>query len=78
MAKEVMKRGGLFGTVLNAAKEVALERFIGGNIKFLQIANLVRKVLDHPDIGFASDKRDYSMDDVIFVDQKTRELTQVL
>ena len=78
MAKEVMKRGGLFGTVLNAAKEVALDRFIRGNIKFLQIANLVRKVLDHPDIGFASDKTDYSIDDVIFVDQKTRELTQVL
>ena len=64
--------------VLNAAKEVALDRFIGGNIKFLQIANLVRKVLDHPDIGFASDKSDYSIDDVIFVDQKTREVTQVL
>ena len=74
LAEEVMKRGGLFGAVLNAAKEIALNRFIAGEIGFLQMADLVKSTIDHSKITFAGKKNIYSLDDVIFIDKLTREL----
>jgi len=69
-----MKRGGLFGAVLNAAKEIALNRFIAGEIGFLQMADLVKNTIDHSKITFASNKNIYSLDDVIAIDKLAREL----
>ena len=46
---EVAKRGGTAGAALNAADEVAVKRFLGGEIAFPDIARLCRRVLDdHP------------------------------
>ena len=46
---EVARRGGTAGAALNAADEVAVKRFLGGEIAFLDIARLCRRVLDdHP------------------------------
>ena len=45
LAREVMAMGGLAGAVFNAAKEAALDAFIGGRISFLDMARIVERVL---------------------------------
>lgn len=46
---EVIRRGGTTGAVLNAANEVAVARFLDGEIGFLDIARCCRAVLDSHD-----------------------------
>ncbi len=46
LARDVMRDGGLSGAVFNAAKERALDHFLGRRIGFLQMAELVERVLD--------------------------------
>lgn len=43
---EVAARGGTAGAVLNAANEVAVEAFLGGEIPFLDVPRVCRAVLD--------------------------------
>lgn len=43
---EVARRGGTAGAVLNAANEVAVERFLAGEIPFAAIPQLCREVLN--------------------------------
>ena len=78
LAREVMCKGHLWGAAFNAAKEVALDRFIGSDIGFLDMAQLVEAVLrelDHVgDLNTAS--RD--LQDILQVDQATRELARTL
>jgi len=49
LAYEVMKRGGTAGAALNAANEVAVSRFLGGEIGFLDIPRACRAGLDQHD-----------------------------
>ncbi len=44
---EVARRGGTCGAVLNAANEVAVERFLHGDLGFLDITRACRAALDH-------------------------------
>jgi 1-deoxy-D-xylulose-5-phosphate reductoisomerase len=44
---EVARRGGTAGAVLNAANEVAVGRFLAGEIRFPQIVQACRSVLEH-------------------------------
>ena len=46
LARHVMEQGGLAGAVFNAAKERALDRFIVGTIGFMDMAEVVERVLD--------------------------------
>jgi 1-deoxy-D-xylulose-5-phosphate reductoisomerase len=46
LARAVMQARGLSGAVFNAAKEVALDRFIAGRLRFLQMAEVVEATLD--------------------------------
>jgi len=46
LAREVMATGGGAGAVFNAAKEVALDQFIAGAIKFTDMSPLVEATLD--------------------------------
>lgn len=46
LAYRVLEIGGLAGAVFNAAKESALDRFISGDIGFLDMARLVETVLE--------------------------------
>ncbi|MBI1249191.1 1-deoxy-D-xylulose-5-phosphate reductoisomerase [bacterium] len=49
LGKEVAKRGGTCGAVLNAANEVAVQQFLEGKIRFTDIYRVGRHVLDeHP------------------------------
>lgn len=53
LAYEVMGRGGLSGAVFNAAKDMALDRFMARQIGFTQMADVVKATLDQllPDDG---------------------------
>lgn len=42
---EVARRGGTCGAVLNAANEVAVERFLNGSLRFLEIPAACRQIL---------------------------------
>jgi 1-deoxy-D-xylulose-5-phosphate reductoisomerase len=44
---EVARRGGTCGAVLNAANEAAVERFLRGDLGFLDISRACRAALDH-------------------------------
>ncbi|WP_420398252.1 1-deoxy-D-xylulose-5-phosphate reductoisomerase [Nioella sp.] len=46
LARQVMATGGGAGAVFNAAKEVALDHFIAGRIRFTDMAGLVEATLD--------------------------------
>lgn len=46
LARDVMALGGHSGAAFNAAKEVALDRFIAGQIRFLDMARLVERTID--------------------------------
>jgi 1-deoxy-D-xylulose-5-phosphate reductoisomerase len=45
-AYEAAKAGGTYPTVLNAANEMAVARFLAGEISFLRIAEIIRSALD--------------------------------
>ncbi|MDA5094882.1 1-deoxy-D-xylulose-5-phosphate reductoisomerase [Aliiroseovarius sp. KMU-50] len=45
LAREVMAAGGLTGAVFNAAKEIALDGFIAGEIGFMDMAGIVEETL---------------------------------
>lgn len=75
LAYEAVLRGPLFGAVLNAAKEVALDKFISGHIQFLQITSLVRAVLDSRELEKIEGKSADNIDDVIYADSLTRRVT---
>lgn len=55
LAGEVMRRGGVAGAHLNAAKEVALDRFLARDVGFLDMSRIVAHVLDRLDAGGAAD-----------------------
>ena len=46
LGREVMLRGGLSGAIFNAAKEIALDSFIAGQIRFPDMATVVEEVLN--------------------------------
>ncbi|MEP1519518.1 1-deoxy-D-xylulose-5-phosphate reductoisomerase [Ascidiaceihabitans sp.] len=72
LAREVMERGGLSGAVFNAAKETALDGFIGGHLKFTAMADVVDAVLTRMDGhgGHIDDKM--TLDNVAHVDHLAR------
>ncbi|NRD78873.1 1-deoxy-D-xylulose-5-phosphate reductoisomerase [Bacillus sp. BRMEA1] len=65
--------GGTMPTVLNAANEVAVEAFLNGKIRFLQIEDLIEKalsvhqVIEHPSLKLIQE-----------VDRETREFVRSL
>jgi 1-deoxy-D-xylulose-5-phosphate reductoisomerase len=54
LAREAGRVGGTMPAVFNAANEVAVARFVGGQIGFLQIFETVEKVMQaHHTVGHA-------------------------
>jgi 1-deoxy-D-xylulose-5-phosphate reductoisomerase len=51
LGHEVARRGGTCGAVLNAANEAAVERFLAGELAFLDIPRACRSILDHHDFS---------------------------
>jgi 1-deoxy-D-xylulose-5-phosphate reductoisomerase len=66
-AYEAGKAGGTLPTVLNAANEVAVDAFLSGRVKFLQIEDLIEKALEtHQNI------KEPDLQTIQYVDQETR------
>jgi 1-deoxy-D-xylulose-5-phosphate reductoisomerase len=67
LAREAIEAGGSAPTVLNAANEVAVARFLAGGIAFPEIAGIVAKAPDENDLAAPK-----SIADVLEIDQLTR------
>ena len=65
---EAIKKGGAYPCIVNAANEVAVQFFLDGKIKFLQIGELVRSAFEHFEY-----REIRSYDDVISADMAARE-----
>ncbi len=69
LAREAMKKGGAWPCALNAADEVAVAAFLEGRLKFLEIAEVIEKVLERtPRTKFSS------MEDVVAADAEARRV----
>jgi 1-deoxy-D-xylulose-5-phosphate reductoisomerase len=68
LAREALERGGSAPIVLNAANEVAVASFLGGSIRFVDIAKLVEEALVEAD--FVNPR---SIEDVLEIDATTRK-----
>ena len=71
LAWRAIASGGTAGAVLNAANEVAVEAFLGGRIRFGDIANLVGRACEECPARSAS-----SLDDIREADAEARRLVQ--
>ena len=67
LALETAKKGGTFPAVLSAADEVAVDLFLKGHIRFLDIYNIIEKVVeDH------NSKADGSVENILLADEWAR------
>jgi 1-deoxy-D-xylulose-5-phosphate reductoisomerase len=73
IAREVMARGGLAGAVFNAAKETALDGFIGGHLKFTQMSDVVSQTLEEMDATGGRIDATMTLDNVLETDHLARK-----
>ncbi len=78
LARQVMQTGGMAGCVFNAAKEVALDCFIAGNIGFLDMSGLVEATLNRLSADNRLGKAATSLEEVLEVDQVARTTARAL
>ena len=69
LAREALKAGGAAPIVLNAANEIAVAKFLGGGLKFLDIARVVEGTLNRSNSAVPS-----CIDDIGDIDQAARRL----
>lgn len=72
LARSVMEIGGLAGAVFNAAKEIALDAFIAGQIGFLDMAGVVETVLERFSATTALGTRPRTLDMILGADREAR------
>lgn len=72
VARAVMQTRGLSGAAFNAAKETALDAFIAGSLRFVDMAPVVEATLDRlaGECGFQNDVS--ALDDVLAMDHLAR------
>ena len=73
LAFDVLKVGGSAPCVLNAANEIAVDKFINKKIKFSQISQLISKALDK-----IENHSDPDIETIFECDKKTREFVSSL
>jgi len=75
IAREALKTGGTAPTVLNAANEIAVERFLAGQIGFMTIPKVVEATIETSisEIGMT---RAATLDEVIETDRAARALAE--
>ena len=78
LAREVMDQGQLWGVTFNAAKEVALDRFIACEIGFLDMAKLVELVIYKLDKAGNLKSTPRDLQDIILADKLTRKIARDL
>ena len=72
LCREVMRIHGLAGAAFNAAKEVALDRFLAGGIGFMDMAGVVETALDRLSAGESLGKAATALEDVLAMDHLAR------
>jgi 1-deoxy-D-xylulose-5-phosphate reductoisomerase len=75
LARESVEAGGIMPASLNAANEVAVAAFLGGGVKFLDIAAISEQVLDRvgQDNGSGALK---TLEDAVAADKEARRLAE--
>mgnify|MGYP003327061504 CR=1 FL=1 len=76
LARMVLKTSGSLGVVFNAAKEIALDRFILKDIKFLDMSNLVEKVLHLPEMMKYENYSLSTIDEIKLLNKRARNFAQ--
>ncbi|MBI1217773.1 MAG: 1-deoxy-D-xylulose-5-phosphate reductoisomerase [Rhodobacteraceae bacterium] len=76
LAREVMKAGGLAGAAFNAAKEVALDHFLAGAIRFPGMASVVEDTLARLSGESGLTNAPVDLDAVLGMDQHARALAR--
>ncbi|MFG6567262.1 1-deoxy-D-xylulose-5-phosphate reductoisomerase [Sulfitobacter sp. 1A13679] len=76
LARDVMAAGGLMGAVFNAAKEVALDGFIDGRLRFTQMAEIVEEVLERRAEEAAQGRDDVTLELVAQADHLARKAAE--
>ncbi len=71
LAYDAGRAGGSMTTVLNAANEAAVALFLNGDIRFLQIEELIERVMDKHDVILTPD-----LETILHVDAITRKTVQ--
>ena len=66
------------GVIFNAAKEIALDRFISGEIAFLDMANLVEKTIEESSLINRMEKAPQNVSDILELDALTRVFAKKL
>ncbi|MBB5518510.1 1-deoxy-D-xylulose-5-phosphate reductoisomerase [Amphiplicatus metriothermophilus] len=73
LAREAVRRGGVFPAALNAANEIAVAAFLNGQLKFLDIAAITEQVLDR--VGRRNGPAMLStLEEAVAVDEEARRL----
>lgn len=67
LAKQAGLIGGTMPTIMNAANEVAVEKFLKDEIHFLEIAEIVEKAMNHFEVQFSP-----TLEDIIETDREVR------
>ena len=73
LAEHVMARGGLAGAVFNAAKETAMDRFIAGDLGFMDMSKVVAAVLEQMDAGAGHIDAAMTLENVLKTDHLARQ-----
>ncbi len=68
ICRRVLRKGGLYPTVANAANETAVDMFLKEKIKFLDIAEIVAEAVE----SFHENKADITLEDILNADKNTR------
>lgn len=75
LAYEVGKLGGFYPTVFNASNEKAVELFLKGKIKFLDIENIIEKAIS--DFSKSNCKMEYTIPNILKLDQEVKDSIEV-
>ncbi|OAN75527.1 1-deoxy-D-xylulose-5-phosphate reductoisomerase [Jannaschia sp. EhC01] len=74
IAREVMETGGKSGCVFNAAKEIALDGFLAGQIGFMDMSGIVSATLDAMSSDNSLSIAPVGLEDVLQTDQIARDM----
>ncbi len=72
LAEQVMQSGGLSGAIFNGAKECALDRFIAGEIGFLDMAKVIAYVLNKLSSDSTLSKNVHDIEHIIELDKQSK------
>ncbi|NOX18390.1 MAG: 1-deoxy-D-xylulose-5-phosphate reductoisomerase [Chlorobi bacterium] len=69
LAFDVMEQGGLKPCIMNAANEIAVDKFLNGQIKFSEIPDVIESALEKIEMNFTDE-----LETIFECDRLTREL----